>query len=309
MQVDVDLLLTSQDLFEVAVRHYSGCESYQRVGENIFQAGGLRFRILEPGEDKDTVEAGKIYQVFRKWKTLIAYLDDSYEAVRQYSARGLQTIWLNATGDFAPSGLPLHDGDILFLEALSDSVSLLHKPSLSQCLIWWDEWDLPENVRQHAQTVAWGAYVMAVMMRNKGIDVDPILTHRGGLLHDIDKIKTIRMDGQHGELGANFLMGKGYFLLAAIVREHIMHSILKPGADDRPWEIKLVYFMDKLVEGDQIVTFDVRQKALKKRYPNYQGAIESAKSKVWALNDQICSILSISNHEQLISHLIKLQYN
>ncbi len=309
MQVDVDLLLTSQDLFEVAVRHYSGCESCQRVGENIFQAGELRFRILEPGEDKDTVEAGNTYQASRKWKTRTAYLDDSYEAISQYSARGLQTIWLNGAGEFAPSGLPLHDGDILSLEALSDSISLLHKPSLKQCLIWWDEWDLPENVRRHEKTVAWGAYVLAVMMRNKGINVDPIMAHRGGLLHDIDKIKTLGEDGRHGALGADFLLRNGFPHLGEIVREHLMHSIMQPGAEDRPWESKLVYFMDKLVEGDQIVTFGVRQEALKKRYQDYQGAIERAKSKVWALNDQICSILSISKHEQLISHLLKLQYN
>lgn len=88
-----------------------------------------------------------------------------------------------------------------------------------------------------------------------------------------------------------------------------MHRIMHPGAEDLPWEVKLVYFVDKLVEGDQIVSFDKRLARLKERYPGYRGAMARAESHIWALSDGITSILSISDHEKLIMTLRKLQYN
>jgi putative hydrolase of the HAD superfamily len=140
-------------------------------------------------------------------------------------------------------------------------------------------------------------------MRKNGYGVDPILTHRGGLLHDLDKIKTLNEDGQHGQMGADFLLQQGYPAMAEIVREHIMHRIMHPEAGDLPWEVKLVYFTDKLVEGDQIVTFDIRQEALMQRYSGYRRIITAAAPKIYNLSDQICSILSLSTHEQLIAML------
>ena len=35
------------------------------------------------------------------------------------------------------------------------------------------------------------AYVIAVILRNQGIHLDPILAYRGGLLHDLDKLHTV----------------------------------------------------------------------------------------------------------------------
>jgi putative nucleotidyltransferase with HDIG domain len=307
MCADVDILFTSQDLYKEAVTHYSSKREPAHLNEGLFQTGNLRLRMLEDGECRDAIETGEVNRVFRKWKTLIAFIDSDYGSVQTHAGKGVQAIWFNREGAFVPSTTPLHDADILSFDSLSNIISILHKPSLDQCLLWWDEWDLPENVRRHARTVAWGAYILAVMMRNQDIEIDPILAHRGGLLHDIDKIKTLDADGQHGKMGGDFLEKAGYPALGEIVRGHIMHTILEPGAEERPWDVKLVYFMDKLVEGDQIVTFDERQEALKKRYPKYKGAVESAKSKVWALNDEICSILSISGHQNLISLILRLQ--
>ena len=307
MQPDVDLVFISDDLYNDAVAYYSGIEGFVYLDEDAFQTGHLRFRLLIDGGFRDALDSGKADQVFKKWQTLIAVVDNSYEPAQDYASKGFQTIWFNRAGAFAPSGVPLHDGDILSFNTLSNVISILHKPSFDQCLLWWDEWDLPQNVRRHERTVAWGAYILAVMMRNQGLDIDPILAHRGGLVHDIDKIETLGVDGQHGKMGADFLDKEGYPVLGEIVRGHIMHTILEPGAEERPWEVKLVYFMDKLVEGDQIVTFEERQAALKKRYPMYRGVVDSAKSKILALNDEICSILSITDHQKLISLLIRLQ--
>ncbi len=207
----------------------------------------------------------------------------------------------------APELCPVQDWDIQYFDELKGISSSAHIPTLAQCLTWWDEWKLPKNVRQHSLTVSHAAYTLAVWMRKKGIHVNPIQTYRGGMLHDLDKIKTLHSSGTHGQIAAAFLDRNGFPEVAEIVREHIMSTILNPGADERRWEVKLVYFCDKLTEGDQLVPFNQRLSALFERYPHYRRIMQQAEGPVWALSERICSILSIPNHESLIAILKGLQ--
>ncbi len=186
---------------------------------------------------------------------------------------------------------------------------LLDKPALDTCQAWLDSWRVPERIRRHAQLVAWMAYVTAVMLRNQGVDLDPILAYRGGLLHDLDKLHTLESSQPHGDLGADFVLEQGYPRLAEVIREHVMRPGYHVRAHHQTWESKLVFFCDKLAEEDRIVPFNVRLEALKQRYPEYAGLMNSVEPQVWALNDEICSILSMSSHEKLIEKLLELQNN
>lgn len=294
MQADMTFLLSSKGLYQELVRHFS---QHGAQGDRTFQVGGVRFTLQEEGGGKNGLDADNTP----------VYLDDRYAVVQDYAEKGWRTIWLNREEEILSDPMPVHDGEIRAFGDLSAAASLLQKPSLKQCLAWWDAWEVPDNIRRHATRVAWGAYVLSAMMRNRGIDLDPILAHRGGLLHDIDKIATLGENGRHGGMGADFLLERGYPEVAAIVRGHIMHRILEPDVEDRPWEDKLVFFVDKLVEGDEIVTFNRRLEALKNRYPAYRPTMERAESGIWELNDQICSILFIPDHQELVSELHELQ--
>lgn len=239
-----------------------------------------------------------------------AYLDPHYERLCAYAGRGWRTIWFNRDGGMAPARLPVHDGELTRLEALSEvPAMLLDKPSLAACDAWLDAWALPDHIRRHSELVAWMAYVLGVMLRDVGVDLDPILAHRGGLLHDLDKLHTLESSQGHGDVGAAFVREQGYPHLAAIVAGHVMRMDAGATAADPSWETQLVFFCDKLVEQDRIVPFDVRLKALKERYPAFRGVMNKAEPTVWALSDQICSILSIPDHDSLIQMLIELQYN
>jgi len=303
MRIKVDFLLSPHKLYHDLVQHFSQRESFSERDDHTFIIGGLRFRLQDKGGGSGGIGTEKENQ------SIFAYLDDRYAAVKDYAQKGWRTIWLNREEEIISDAIPVHDGEVCAFGDLYDAISLLQKPSLQQCFDWWDVWEVPENIRQHSTTVAWGAYVLAVMMRHQGIAVDPILAHRGGLLHDIDKIATLRENRRHGGMGADFLLEKGYPKVAAIVRDHIMHRILEPNADDRPWEDKLVFFVDKLVEGDEIITFDKRLEALKARYPAYRTTMESTESGIWDLSDQICSILFIPDHQKLITTLHELKDN
>ena len=293
MTTKTNIVLTSKALFEKITCHYPAVDVTSTGDGQLLATGDLLFVYAK----------GKAVQAFRQNGTDAAYLGAEYKDIQAFTKVGWRTIWFNKAGKLLPDRIPVHDGEVRTLDALEGIPDLMAKPTLSQCLSWWDEWSLPENIRQHALTVARCAYILAVMMADRGINLDPILAHRGGMLHDLDKIETLHGAEPHGEPGAVFVEGKGYRELADIVRGHILHTILDPQSNHRSWENKLVFFCDKLVEGDQIVPFNERLNALKKRYPLYRETMEKAESAVWDLSDQICTILSIPDHDALVSIL------
>jgi len=236
-----------------------------------------------------------------------AYLDDRYDALKSCPNSCDRTIWYNPGGEMVNHELPFQDVDILKFESLKDISRLLDKPTLAQCLAWWEEWEMPDNIRRHSTVVARSAYVLAVKMREKGITLDPILAHRAGLIHDIDKIDTLHEGGAHGVMGADFLQAQGYPEMAKIVRDHIMSTIINPEAKSRSWENKLVFFCDKLVEGDELVPFDQRLEALRARYPYYVEKMAEAEPYIWEMSDEICEILGLESHAGLIEMLKEMQ--
>jgi len=298
MPADGLILLSSKNLYKKIYRVFSCHKPVEAIRQDSFRVEHLAVHLMNIKRGPEIMDG-----VGERSLTPAIFLDDNYQQIKAMSGDTVRTIWLNSEGHFSPDVIPVHDAELMTIEALPENLNLDKKPSLMQCYSWLDEWDVPENVRRHSTQVAWGAYVLAVMMQHRGIAVDPILTHRGGLLHDLDKIATLGQQGGHGVLGGDFLFNKGYSDIADIVRGHIMHRILEPHADERSWEEKLVFFVDKLVEGDEVVPFNQRLAALKERYPDYREIMEQAESGIWGLSEQICSQLSFPSHLQLISAL------
>jgi putative nucleotidyltransferase with HDIG domain len=297
MPVDLQLWLTSRALFRQASYKLMGSAPPKYLKELVDFESGLSLHLAEGLAPPPNPDAA-------------AFLDSNYFLLNEAAGLGWRTVWFNTKGAFAPEAMPIQDADLDDLQRLTEiGLALAAKPSLAQCLAWWEDWEVPGNIRAHSQMVARSAYILAALMRRQGVEVDPILAYRGGLLHDIDKIQTLHQSGAHGQQGADFLEEQGYPALAEIVREHIMSTILHPDADERPWEVKLVYYCDKLVEDETLVPFDQRLSALFARYPQYRETMGRAAEPVRRLGDQICSILSIPGHEKLISNLIELQNN
>ncbi len=291
----------SKDLFNKAAQ---GEITSHDNGRNVAISDQVLFRLIDQLLSVDET-VGLIAQPSNDADAF--FICEDYAQCELFSKEGIKMVWVNKGGEILPDVSPVHDVELRSLSELTDLPKMLNRPTLAQCVDWWDEWDLPKNIRQHVQMVSRAAYVLAVLMRNLGYAVDPILTHRGGLLHDLDKIKTLRISGAHGEMGAEFLEDQGYPQVAEIVREHNLSSILGPEFDRRPWENKLVFFCDKLVEGERIVPFGERVAALNRRYPAYRPLIEKTEEPVWQFSEQVCSILSLTNHQALIDLLKRYQ--
>lgn len=139
-----------------------------------------------------------------------------------------------------------------------EALKLLHRAGCSPQVI------------QHCKAVSKLAVSLATKLKRRGAKVDVELVRIGGLLHDIGRSKTHKID--HALVGAEILRS---FSLPApviyIVERHIGSGIpadeaVKLGLPNRDFvpetlEEKIVSYADKLIEGNHEVSFDA---ALKK---------------------------------------------
>jgi len=220
---------------------------------------------------------------------------DSYQAdVMGAKRAGLRAVWFNPGALPCPPVDPVHDAEIHTLPELVDVVQNLHLPDIDECMALLAEQDAPPGVIKHSQAVANAAFRMAGWLRELGEKVDPLLAHRGGLLHDLDKISSRQSNQRHGQLGASILHKEDYPQLADIVKRHVMSMIFDPDEQPTTWEEKLVYYADKIVEGDQIVSVAERWKALHQRYPEVADMLQRGLPLVLELEANICAHLGVS---------------
>ncbi len=262
--------------------------------ERVFTVQELGARKPDPGfyaalQAQTGLSAGEILMVGDD------YLVDVAGAWRA----GWRTAWYNRHGTAAPALLPLHDVEITHLGALPATLQAPALPSLNECLIWLLHNGAPAGLLSHVQTVAALAYQMAVWLRNRGQAVNPVLAHRGGLLHDLAKLAPIAPGAprDHGARAAELLLEKNQPALAEIARRHILHLILDARLAPQTWEEKMVYLADKLVEGSRPVTLEERLASLRGRYPQHAANIDAAAPAVRALQDALCAVLGFPADE------------
>lgn len=218
-------------------------------------------------------------------------------------AAGWHAIWYNPRHQMAPGCIPLHDAEIYDLRSLPAVLNRPWLPDVATCQGWLAERGTPYNILTHIQLVASTAYLLASWLAEAGEPVDPVLTHRGGMLHDLAKIDSIRLKKEHGEHGdhaamaSELLIARGQPELAAIADRHMIYS--DPEYPRRPvtWEQRLVNFADKLAEGSQLVAIEERLTALKGRYPTFAEEMEKSMPVLQALQADICDRLGISSTE------------
>jgi putative nucleotidyltransferase with HDIG domain len=226
---------------------------------------------------------------------------------------GWRTVWFNPGGRVCPGLAPMQDTDLYQMANLPDALLRLRFPGWDTCQAWMRGRALPHTLLLHSYSVAAAAYLMAVWLRQNGEGVDPVLAHRGGLLHDLAKIPPAGPgvhSANHGEGAARLLTTYGQPELAQIARRHMLFSLNDPLDAPQSWEEKLVYFADKLVEGSEVVPFAERLQALRRRYKmdDEQHPISEIVPALEHLQAEICRALRIPPDDlvpKLRSYLFK----
>jgi len=111
--------------------------------------------------------------------------------------------------------------------------------------------------------VAQVSLVIARLLAGCGLLLDPSLIDAGALLHDITKMSSMRQGENHATSGAQLLDGLGYPQVAEIVRQHIFPDLETPGTIT---EAQVVFYADKRVQHEVIVSLADRLRDLQERY-------------------------------------------
>lgn len=205
---------------------------------------------------------------------------------------GWKSLWYNPEMKACKGLMPLHNGEVYQMENLPEDLSCLDFPDWKTCRSWQLSEGFSHNLWLHTQTVAAISYQLAIWLKKSGIDINPVLSHRGGMLHDLAKLSGNHPSDNgldHGQLAAHILNERQQPQLAEIAKRHLLFSINDKLENPQTWEQKLVYLADKFIEGSQVVSIEERLEALSKRY-----GIEAKYSPaIRALMADICEILGI----------------
>jgi putative hydrolase of the HAD superfamily len=134
-------------------------------------------------------------------------------------------------------------------------------PSREQCFRYLREYKLPENIVKHSLKVNQIAVFLARRLKEKGVRIDVSAVDRASLLHDLDKIKTLKSH-KHGIVTEEILGKKGYTSLGRLAKFHRFDYVLKL----KTWEEKIINYADKRCVEDNIVTLKQRFDYLDRKY-------------------------------------------
>ncbi len=174
-------------------------------------------------------------------------------------------------------------------------------PSIAQCLALMDRYAMFDNIRAHSLTVARVAETLLTGMAETRVsstnvpDTDLVLA--GALLHDIAKTLCLGNQCDHARIGRDICLELGYPAIGEIVREHV---VLKDFSIERYaqgifFAKEIVYYADKRVRHDSIVSLHERMAYIIERYGNQ----DNFRHQQIEENFQRCRILE----QHLFSHI------
>ena len=133
-----------------------------------------------------------------------------------------------------------------------------------------------------------------------GVPVNRDLVIAAALLHDITKTKSLETKERHDASGGALLRELGFPSTAEIVEQHVIIQNLN--LEGRLEEREIVYYADKRVLHDTIVTIEERVQDLVQRYgaaEEIRNLILQNKSQVLALERKIARFMTIDLHRAI----------
>ena len=176
-------------------------------------------------------------------------------------------------------------------------------PDIDRCLQLMDDFAMWENIRRHSFMVARVAERLQRGLKESRIAVkfpERDLVIAGALLHDIAKSRCIEENCRHAEAGAVFCTELGYPRIAEIVRNHVVlsryrHESYRAGNFNA---VELVFYADKRVRHDEVVTLDERLEYIIGKYadnsPEQEALIVKNFMKCKDLEENLFSCLDFS---------------
>ncbi len=150
-------------------------------------------------------------------------------------------------------------------------------PTIAQCIRYIDQYEMLDNIRDHSFMVARVAKTLVEQLGTTICSIPPAdEVVAGALLHDIAKTRCLNNNSQHAQEGQNICNELGYPGIGEIVVEHVIlkrfnENLYQQGVFGAK---ELVYYADKRVRHDQVVSLDERLDYIIERYGDGSPEIE-----------------------------------
>jgi len=160
-----------------------------------------------------------------------------------------------------------------------------------------------DNIMKHSMQVMKVSMAIVENLKEPSL-IQADLVQAAALLHDIAKSRTIETkELRHDLIGGTIMRELGYEAIARIVDSHVVFDDFKP--DGSLEEREIVFYADKRVMHDRIVSLDERVADLVRRYginERIVNLITENKNFIRELGIKIQSFL-VSDIEEIISRL------
>ncbi|MBI2657581.1 HDIG domain-containing protein [Candidatus Woesearchaeota archaeon] len=138
----------------------------------------------------------------------------------------------------------------------------MNLPTREQCLQILKDSNVPGNIVAHLKKVCEFSLKICDLLEKKGIKVNKKLVAAGALLHDIKKADS----EDHIVQGHELVKSLGFPEVALIIKKHGLSYLDNPEFVPKTWEEKIVFYADKRIKNDKIVSVDERFEYIKQRY-------------------------------------------
>lgn len=137
-------------------------------------------------------------------------------------------------------------------------------PSVEECFKFMEKYEMFDNIKAHSVIVEKVASVIAKGLRESGMDISLEKVVAGSLMHDIGKALCLNSDEDHAAKGKEICIQNHLEEIAEIVGQHI--RLKNDHLNNGIHEEELVYYADKRVNHDKVVSLDERLEYLLTRY-------------------------------------------
>ena len=144
-------------------------------------------------------------------------------------------------------------------------------PSTDQCFALMTEYGMLDNIKAHSIIVEKVASLLARGLRQAGQKVALEKVSAGALLHDIAKTECLRTKEDHAKRGKQICLDHQLDEIADIVAEHIV--LLDFDSNHGVREKEIVYYADKRVNHDAVVSLDDRLEYLLDHYGRNENSL------------------------------------
>ena len=158
-------------------------------------------------------------------------------------------------------------------------------PSIRKCFYLMDKYHMLENIKAHSVVVARVTRLIAQGLREAEVEISVEMATAAALMHDIGKTASLKSGQDHSEIGRQICLENHLDEIAPIVGEHV--RLRNYALNGEYSEKEIVYYADKRVNHDKIVSLDERLAYILGRYGRSKKALARAIEMNFSLCEQV----------------------